>query len=453
VVGGYAGTYHVGGVGIDLAAGGTVTNTGSITGGLGGISGYKGTGDAGNGVDLRGGGTLTNHGMIVGGQGGYYVYGQDVTFGAGGIGVLLASPGSVTNDGTIMGGDGHHLESYGAKITQPAGSGGAGFALSDGGTLKNAGTVTGGAGGYGRYVGGNAGYGLGLTGGIVTNSGTITGGAGGVSRFTGGNGAAGVLLRSGTLTNTGGIVGGAGGYTTQDGIGGAAGAGVTMRGGVLVNSGSITGGYNGKYAGGNGGTGVYINGGTLTNAGTITGGIGTHNYVNGDAVKFGPAAATLAVDPGAVFAGNVAGDGNAKLVLAAGQQAWQLNGLGEPGFIGFKIVTEQTGAVWSLTGTTNLAGTKLDAAGTLTFTGAVVQTPGGHGSVTLDSGSTVTTDGSLGVASLVFGAGGGELLALGEPTSVTSTAFGVRRGRYDRFGEADGKWGVVCERDAVVAGK
>jgi hypothetical protein len=63
----YTGAFAQGGqAGVDLAAGGTVINSGAIVGNYGGYQGYT----AGAGVSLNGG-TLSNSGGILGGSGGY----------------------------------------------------------------------------------------------------------------------------------------------------------------------------------------------------------------------------------------------------------------------------------------------------------------------------------------------------------------------------------------------
>jgi hypothetical protein len=444
ITGGYGGKYSAGGVGINLAAGGAITNSGGIFGGTGGYSSA-----GGNGVDLLAGGTLTNHSEIQGGGGGYYVYGTSGNNGTGGIGVYLKAAATVANTRQILGGNGQAQEGINGGHS---GTGGIGIDFAAGGTLTNSGLISGGSSAYGRVDGGNGGNGATLNNVTATNSGTIMGGYGGRAyEGFGGSGGAGVVMTGGTLTSMGVITGGAGAEGYNEGPG-RAGAGVAVYAGVVVNSGDITGGYNGASGDGAGGAGVFgggsvinsgviiggagnpfqnysdggvgvdLSGGTLTNSGTITGGTGA--YGGGDAVKLG-AGSTLVVDPGAVFNGNVVAAGsNDKLVLAAGPHAGQLDNLGEPGFAGFTTVAELAGATWTLTGGINLDGTKLSTAGTLTFNGTV----DGNRSVTLDSGSTVTADGALGVASVVFGAGGAEVLALGEPTAVTSTLSGFAAG-------------------------
>jgi hypothetical protein len=167
-----------------------------------------------------------------------------------------------------------------------------------------------------------------LSGGGLTNEsgGSITGGAGVYGIGAGGAGAAGVTLNGGTVANHKGasITGGAsGGCLSANGAVG--GAGVVMSSGTLTNAGTITGGaggdghaFIGSAAGGAGGAGVSLNGGKLITSGTISGGAGgtgTTGGAAGDAVKFGTAASTLVVDPGAVFNGQVVANASVNDVL------------------------------------------------------------------------------------------------------------------------------------------
>jgi hypothetical protein len=97
---GYGGVGGSGGVGINLQAGGSVTNTGSIAGGTGGAGGAGAYGDGaggsgGVGVYLAGGGSLVNTGSIRGGVGG--AGGGTAARGASANGVVLLAGGSVRN--------------------------------------------------------------------------------------------------------------------------------------------------------------------------------------------------------------------------------------------------------------------------------------------------------------------------------------------------------------------
>jgi hypothetical protein len=396
VTGGMGATNTFSGIGIDLQAEGRVTNLGTIVGGSGGTSDYKG----GVGVELATGGVITNYGHIAGGFGGYQAYGGD--------GVQLAAGATLHNAsaGSITGGAGDH--------------GGGNGVLLNGSTLMNAGAVTGGAGTSNYFVGTSGGIGVLITGGNVQNTGTISGGTGGLSLGTsGGYGGVGVVLSGGDLKNTGTISGGAGGHGTP--YGGNGGAGVAIYSGALTNAGIITGGLAGNDR--HGGAGVVLQGGTLINTGTISGGSLGSNY-SGDAVGFGSSAATLVVGAGAVFNGQVAGDGsNDTLVLAAGKHAGNLQGLGTQ-FTGITTIDEAAKANWTLTGGAILqSGQTLNVGGALTISG----TASGGGTAAIDSGAKLTVDGALSVASVQF-TGGTESLVLGSPTSVTSTLSGFGTG-------------------------
>jgi hypothetical protein len=186
------------------------------------------------------------------------------------------------------------------------------------------------------------------------------------------------------VDNAGTITGGAGGVLAYGtGTGGTGGAGVSLAGmGELQNSGVISGGtggaiiHTGSGTGGTGGLGVYIDGGTLINAGTITGGAGgfgnVANGAAGTAIQFGTLAATLIVDPGAVFVGDVmANAAMTDILQLAGTTPGTFSGLGTQ-FTGFTDVKEHAGADWTLTGTNSLsAATQLTDAGALTVTGTL----------------------------------------------------------------------------------
>jgi hypothetical protein len=130
-----------GGIGIHLAASGTVNNSGTVSGGYG-SSGYvfEHVGHPGSvggaGIVLAHGGVITNSGDIVGGSGGGpadgaggYAY---CNGGNGGAGVVMAG-GTLSNQATIEGGDGNY-----------GGAGGAGISVSKAGTVVNSGLIEGG---------------------------------------------------------------------------------------------------------------------------------------------------------------------------------------------------------------------------------------------------------------------------------------------------------------------
>lgn len=229
------------GFGVSLAAGGSVSNTGSI-------------GSAGTGVYAKGAAaTISNSGTIsavnqVGVAllaGGSISNAASAEISSDGLGIVVFGTGTVTNLGTIA-----SRYAYGIELQNV-------------GTISNAtgGVITGavraielnGAGDVVNHglIGGTSTYGLVMTaGGAVTNftSGTISG-----SGF-------GIQLRSTTAT--------------------------------IANSGTISG---------TGGSGVGLDfeaGGTLVNSGVISGSGGT-------AVAFGAGAASVTIAPGAVFNGAV----------------------------------------------------------------------------------------------------------------------------------------------------
>jgi hypothetical protein len=277
----------------------------------------------------------------------------------GGTGVQFAARGELTNTGNISGG-------FGANSTNGQGGGGDGVNIAPGSTVTNSGTITGGTG----------------RGGLI-----------------GGIGAIGVDLGSGgTLTNTGLILGSKGGLGAVGGGPGGVGADVAA-GGTLINSGTIAGGAGGHadvpLGTGGGGTGVVFDGGTLINSGTIAGGHGQHPVI-GAAVQFGTAAATLIVDPGAVFIGDVVANAAAADVLVlAGTTAATLNEPLGTSFVNFHTVDVNAGAHWTLFAGTNSLGSgsrvTIGAGGKLTNTGSFGLT----GALSFSGAGSFTNAGTL----------------------------------------------------------
>ena len=189
----------------------------------------------------------------------------------------------------------------------------------------------------------------------------------------------------------------------------------------LTAGGTVTNNASGDISGHTGGVLITGGNGTVVNAGAING-------VSGYAVKFsGGGTDRLIVDPGATFAGGVAGGGvHSTLELAKGASAGVISGLGSA-FSGFGAMVVDTGAAWTATGTNSVASTTavtvkgaFDVTGTTTFAGSV----GGAGAISISSHAVLTADSTLGVAKLNFLAGGSEMLVLGKPTSVSSTFAG-----------------------------
>jgi hypothetical protein len=308
--------------------------------------------------------SIANQGLISGGPAN--------TGTTGGIGVDFRAAGLLSNTGTIDGGS-----------TGPtyAGNGGAGIQL-DGATLQNAGFIAGGNGGYGyNATGFDGGIGVIISGGnsLSVNSGVITGGNGGYGDHGGGAGGAGLMLAAASLSNTGTITAGTSGGAPAGPAAGTAGV-IMQDNAVLLNAGTITGGKP-ATKGGQAGVGVMLDGGTLTNAGTITAGASPGST---DAVQCGAQAATLVIDPGAVFTGLVAADTQASDQLQlAGTTAGTLSGLGTA-FTGFADLTVDTSASWTLDNGNQLAG----------------------GGLTVSAGSLVVADSLTGIAHANVAAGG-----------------------------------------------
>ncbi len=412
-----------GGAGLVCGTGASVTNAGTIAGGRGGFTygayGHYVAGSGGAGVDMSGG-RLVNHGSIRGGTSGtgdgYYI-----TPGKAGDGVDLGGAGVLINDGVITGGICH---AAGLKY----GHSGNGVSLQAGARLTNAGNIAGG----GQYYYG--GIGVTAAGASIRNTGSITGGAAYGGPFTpnavAGAGAA--LSAGAQLNNAGTITGGAGlPNILSAGNGVPGGAGVTLANAGLVNTGTISGGAGGpagsaNYVGGAGGVGVVISGGVVTNAGTIAGGAGGGGGAAGNAVQFGSVAATLVVNPGAAFSGNVvANTGVADMLVLAGHGPGTLGGIGTQ-FTGFSEITVSSGASWTLTDS-NMVGnaTSLALNGWLSVTGSLIDAGqpviGAHGHLLASGGGTV----QIGGATLA----GGELNAGAGATLVVGTsAAGAQAG-------------------------
>ena len=401
-----------GGVGVKFATSGHLTNTGSIVGGTGG-PGFYVDGPGGIGVFFGGTGQVVNSGTILGGNGGPS---SNEGYGGtqGGVGIVFSAGASLANSGTISGGSG------GGNYN--GGAGGNGIDLSGSGHLSNTGTISGGGAPSTQYHPYAAGNGVDLSGGAsLLNDGVVLGGAGGSASSSrpdhyerGGYGGVGVdVAAASRLTNDGVITAGAGGSSLTNGGRGGDGVSVTI-GGVVTNFGTITGGAGGdgptgRFGAGYGGEGAYLNGGTLVNAGLIVGGevgAGGHGkYAAGFAVRFGPAASTLVVDPGAAFAGGIAAYRFADDTLnLAGTAPGSLSGFGTR-ITDFTTITEDAHAHWTLGGSIT-----------------------GTGSIQIGTGATLALRGAVSVPTIAFLGGGGETLKLGTPGQVTSTLQGFAAG-------------------------
>jgi hypothetical protein len=171
--------------------GGSLGTSGVIEGGQGG-GGYGLDGIAGAAGVEAFGGTISNSGKVTGGQGGVSTAPQFGGFpgqqsGAGGVGIDI-NGATLSNSGTITGGQG------GASATQGfGGTGGVGVDL-NGGVLRNTGTIAGGAPGDNSTI---PGVGVLIGSGTLINAGTISGGAGPV-----GSGTVGDAVQFGTVAST-----------------------------------------------------------------------------------------------------------------------------------------------------------------------------------------------------------------------------------------------------------
>ena len=344
---------------IFLGASGQVTNAGTITG----------TGSYFTGVYLKNGGFADNSGTIS----------IDVSAATKGhaAGIQLGNGGSVTNSG--------YVKSFGTHV-------GAVYSKS-GGLLVNSGTLFGEA--------DTAGYASGVdfhSGGHIDNL------KGGVIEATGAHIAAVEFDAGGSVYNAGSIYANGGSSGPVDGVYGKTGAraivtndgsivakggsnvvGVLLAGGGQVSNqnGTIRGGsgvvaknalatvYNFASISGSGKYGVYLQaGGSVTDFGSISGPTAS--------VKFGGSGVnTLTLGTGATLTGNAVGS------AASTSNALILEGTGTAAnkFQNFNTLEVQSGAVWTLTGTSTIGQTTVD--GSLTA-GAGVAT-----AFTLDTGSTL----------------------------------------------------------------
>jgi uncharacterized protein with beta-barrel porin domain len=336
-----------------INAAATVTNSGSISG------------QSGVGVDLVAGGTVSNLGtasrissqsdaVVIGVPvGAGSVYNQGTITGTNGFGVYIGSGGGkITNNGTaslISGGYGVAIEGTGTVVNQgtitATSSARTGVGIYAGGTVTNSGAAA-------RITGQANGVDIGGGAGTVTNSGTIQGVAG----------AGIVIANGGTVTNqTGGLIEGAT-------------AGVKVTGGTvqITNTGTIAGT-------GASGVGVLFTGsaqGTIDNFGTIEGAGGT-------AVQFAGGTNELIIESGGVLEGEADGRlGTNTLVLIGSGRLMAAEA------IGFQTVSfsDNTSTIDSSSTVANAAigtGSTVTNQGTLT------------GTLTISSGGTLSNAGTI----------------------------------------------------------
>jgi uncharacterized protein with beta-barrel porin domain len=470
------------GTGVDLYAGGTLNNSGSITGDDTGVelgqtgtvnnaAGATITGLAGNAIYAVVGANIVNSGTLTSGAG----TGYDAIF--------VTTNGSLTNSGAITG-DGAAVQFNGAaNITNAAGgtiTGGSGSAIyirgtSDlsndgtlistgsesvailqGGTITNNGTIT------GTFGGAQLGSSSHPNGGTLTNSGTIQ------ATMDGGNGATLIGDNSVVANNAGGVI--AATHTAGSGSWGLdlegnnqsltnAGA---IRGDVAVvfdGSGTLTNAATGVISGattgvasGAGGTSGAVN---ITSSGTINGGTyaiqltGAHDN-------------TISLLAGSTTTGLISTDSGNDFVTLAGASTGGVN-LGA----GNNTLTLVTGAsaggtldggaggtnALILTGTTagTVSAAQLADFNTVTKTGTGAWTLSGSTStlaalVAIQQGTlSLASDAALGTGALTIG-GGGEL-------QVTATTGGARSVTIGGVGaDIDVASGATYTLSGVVSG-
>lgn len=382
--------------GISLAAGGTLTNAGSISGT--------------NVVQFGAAGSIANSGVISGSR-----YGVLVNNGAGSVsnsgdinagydGISLNRGGTVTNSGSIFGA---HIGVYtGNGLGDVSNSGtilartGDAVSLYGGGTLTNSAT--------GQLLGGYTGVYANGSGSHITNAGLITGPDFGV-----------YLMGASSISNAGTIAGGidgvmdlgAGGQLTNTGLihGGQMGVRLAANGSI-DNSGIISGGTIGVKLGTNGTLAneasgriaggitsvVAAAGDVLQNAGTISGATGiaangaitltdtgviSSTATGGNAISLSSGASTIILGTGAAINGNIAGNSTASQIDLTGSGTLTSN---LTGFGAGSAVTVEQGAVWGGAGAWQVAELvnkgvfTPGAMGTpLTLTGNFVQTSAG----------------------------------------------------------------------------
>ncbi len=337
-----------------------------------------------NTVTVGSGGSSAS--LTITGSGGISFYNLTGDTTAVGATALIGTNAYILNDGSVQAQAGNN------NVLQ-GGYGGDGVDLTGAASLLvNNGTIIAGHGATPVADGfaGHGGIGVSLTSGTLVNSGHITGGYGGgngAEAIAAALGGAGAQLSSATGTNPGTITGGAGA------------AGLILTGsGYFLNAGKTAGGQGGGgYHGGIGGAGVVISGGALVNAGTISGGRGGYTYNSsfagsGDAVQL-TGAATLVVDPTAVFAGTVSADGTNDTLELAGTSPAALTGLGTE-FSGFSTLSFAAGAAWTIDSSIAAIGALAAVTGAsqqdslvLTGAGDIATSLGGFGSVSIDGGN------------------------------------------------------------------
>ncbi|HEV7778960.1 MAG TPA: ESPR-type extended signal peptide-containing protein, partial [Luteibacter sp.] len=391
-----------GGIGVYLHGGGSVTNTGTatISGALNGIRGFGAPVDVNNtdgasisatdtgtgiGIDLKAGGSVTNNAFSEI-NGGY-------------IGVRInGGPGTITNSGAISStaalGKGIELVAVGGSVINNASgsiSGNYGVLLAAMGTVTNSGTIT----GPSRAV-------YALAGGTLTNQ------AGGYL----GSGNFGVLAKNAAfnVTNYGRIVTT---QTISNGVrlsqGGtvvnaanatisAADTGIYILGGGSATNGNSSVIY-GQF------TGILIGGsGTITNAGTISTFINPNNSYNSyNAVLFTDNNNRLILQTGSSLIGAATATGTGNELQLEG------NGSSSNTFSGFGTVSATAGTQWALSNDFSVAGSlgvSTDTGSQLVMSGNVDSqglTKQGDGTLVIDGTATNSGNAEVMAGRLIVG--------------------------------------------------
>ncbi len=392
----------------------SVANLGLYFGGGG--AGGNADGVSTNNPGGNGGGSFPG----TGGGAGANLPGFESGGGGGGSGTSLASPGGNGDDG---------------DDTANGGGGGPGGGGGGGGNSENIASIPGGVGGNGGAGGGGGG---GANGDLASGNGGIggyggggggggTAGAGGHGGFGGGGGGATLDFGGGTITT-----GAAGGF----GGGGGAGGGATSSGAQLIGGpGGFGGGGGGDgtfaSTGGTGGVGAG-NGGQNSGGGGGGGALGGAIFLNTGSITFQSSSPSIAVDVGSGAltpgAGGTAASGTAGFAGGtAGSSIFLVSG----SFLNFSPnATEQitvTGTIAddsssSLPGGTYQPGTGTGGALTLQGPGSLMLTGANtyKGGTNINAGVlTISADNNLGAPTGPLTFAGGTLQVITNPVTTS----------------------------------
>jgi uncharacterized protein with beta-barrel porin domain len=293
------------GIGVALGAGGTVDNTGTVSGGLSAVriqGGAAGDNKVTNSGTLETTGTFLNGAVHFDGVGGT-VDNQTGGVISGGRGVDIEGAGNVMNAGQILGNGSNAITVSGGGmvtngVTGVVRSNGTAISIAGAsGAIDNAGEIES-TGSFAAQM---------SAGGTVTNSKTIKGGV----LISGGSAATNAITNMNGAIITGGLLTGAtlsaGGNVTNNGtITGTSGVNIGGAGGMLTNTGSI--GATSTF-----GTAVSVaSGSTIDNSGSIT----SDNAIAVN-LGFGTQTTTLTNRTGGEIIGGAGGSSDAVLVSSS----------------------------------------------------------------------------------------------------------------------------------------